>query len=167
MSRQPKRGAVYGSPEHGARIGAGLRRFHALRAEQSRIRLRDVDALEKSGTVPDRLRPLLGTANFEAAQLIEARGGPDFVTPQERFAIEDYARLGVVMRAEFGRFVQDGDPDAGSRVGTLAGIRRSILALIGLDRVARDVGDLGTYLAAKRVSEPVAATPEPDQGASE
>jgi hypothetical protein len=54
------------------------------------------------------------------------------------------ARVGLLLRALVARFVQSGgegprNADLASRIGTLAGVRRSGLVAIGLERVAKPV----------------------------
>jgi hypothetical protein len=99
--------------------------------------------------VRDELLPLLGTAEVEGVELLDALGGPDRVSPQRRALIEDTARLGLVLRASLVRFIQAGDGDAASRVNAAASARRANLVALGLDRVAREVPTLDRYLSAR------------------
>jgi len=73
------------------------------------------------------------------------------VSEQERALVEDFARVGVVLRAELSRYLA-GELDAGVRVGTLAGIRRSSLVALGLQRRAKEIG-LEDYIEAKACGE--------------
>lgn len=139
MPRSRRPGSRTGTPEHRERISKGMRRHHAQRREMARVAPADLQMLRRSGTVPQTLKPLLTAAQVEALELVTALGGEDEVTPQKRQLIDDYARLGLVMRGELSRYVQ-GDHDAGGRVSTLAGQRRSTLMLLGLDRFERPVG---------------------------
>jgi hypothetical protein len=69
--------------------------------------------------------------------------------------------VGIALRGQLALYLQTGDGDAAARVGSLANARRTSLAAIGLERHAREVGDLSTYLA--KVSPPArAAAPAAD-----
>ena len=151
----PRRGDSC-SPETRARLSrAGVRAWEKRR-EAARVRPRDLERLRRSGTVSESLRPLLEIAEEEAAELVSALGGPDEISPQRRAIVEDLVAVGVVLRAELTRFLQSGDPDAGARVGTLAGARRASLSALGLERRAREVFDPTLPLTVEW------ATPDPE-----
>jgi hypothetical protein len=75
--------------------------------------------------------------------------------------VEDVARVGIVLRAELTRYAKSADPDAAARVGTLAGARRASLALLGLERHAREVS-LPAYLKAQAATNGHADGPTVD-----
>jgi len=171
--RKRKPGAIYLTREWRERVGKGLRRYHALRRELARVMPSDLARLRETGTLRPELLPLLGTAEVEAVELLDALGGPDRVSPQRRALIEDTARLGLVMRASLVRFMQSGDGDSGGRVNAAAAARRANLVALGLDRVMKDVPDLDAFLRERTASsagEPIETTPdavpvsEPDRG---
>ena len=116
------------------------RRGWKKRRKRERVRPRDLKRLQAGGSVAESLRPLLTIAEHEAAELTEALGGSDAISAQERAVVEDFALLGIVLRAEFARFAQADDEAAGGRVGTLAGQRLRHLQALGLERRARDMG---------------------------
>ena len=131
----------------GARISRGLRRFHHVRLEAARMTPRDLLALAAPGsTVRYELRPLMAAGAGESVALLEAMGCAQHVSPQVRIACEDFGRLGAVLRGLVQRWGETGDPEIASRVASVASARRGLLALIGLERVARDVPKLGDYL---------------------
>jgi hypothetical protein len=145
-----------------ARISRGVNRANEVRRIRHRVEPRDLTRLQQSGTVPERIAPFLEGAAVEAAELIQALGGPDAVSPQRRALIEDCARIGLVLRATLARYVQgDGaDAELGSKVGTLAAARRANLQALGLDRVAKDVPSLRSYVASKSASNAQETTNE-------
>lgn len=154
MSRAPRPGAPIGSPEWRRRVSEGVRRSRDRRRQAARVRPQDLARLRESGTVPERISGFLESAEVEAEALLEALGGPDAVSPQRRALVEDAARVGLVLRAELARYVQTADPDAASRVGSLASARRASLVALGLDRAERTVPDLRTYLAERAREAP-------------
>ena len=80
------------------------------------------------------------------AEIIASLGGADAIPPTKRALIEDAVSVGVALRGELGRYLQSGDPDAASRVGTLAAVRRQSLALIGLELHEDEVPALDAYI---------------------
>jgi hypothetical protein len=94
-----------------------------------------------SGTVAPSLRPLADIAATESVDLADALGGADQLSAQQRLIVEDLVSVGIVLRATLARFLQTdgGDPELAARVGTLVGQRRASVALLGLQRVAREV----------------------------
>ena len=84
-------GARKGSSEWKARVSSGLRRHHERRRQEARVRPRDLDRLQASGSVAPSLRPLLAIAGEEAIELIAALGGPDQISPQRRITCGNWA----------------------------------------------------------------------------
>jgi hypothetical protein len=152
-------------------VAAGLRRYHERRRKVAKVAPRDLRRLEKSGTVVHALKPLLPLAAEEAYELTEALGGLDAVSPQRRVLIEDLVAIGLALRATLALFLQNGDPELASKVGTLASARRSSLQAVGLERIAKEL-DLASYLAAQdrrdgpNGSEPDLSTEATDEGAT-
>jgi len=148
-SPDPRRrgGARKGSPEWLERVRAGTLRGLARRRERLRLRARDL-ALLRTGQLPvaPAMLPHLEAAEAELYGFLEALGGPDVVSPQRRTICEDVARLGVALRSELQRYAETRDPECASRLSGLVTARRSGLQAAGLERVARDVPDLATYL---------------------
>ncbi|MCH7644343.1 MAG: hypothetical protein IH974_05850 [Myxococcales bacterium] len=93
------------------------------------------------------LLPLVAIAEDELRAIIQAMGGPDCVTEQERALAEDFARMGVVLRGELARYI-GGEPKAGQLVGTLASHRRNSLVALGLERRQKEIG-LEDYIDAR------------------
>ena len=126
----------------------GLARKRAL----ARVRPADLDVLRRCGTVSATLRPFLNAADLEALDLSLAYEGDPagshyrpLSTPR-RVLLDDFLRMGLVLRGELARYLQSGDPDAGARVGTLAANRRATLQILGLDHPEHEVS-LTTYLS--------------------
>jgi hypothetical protein len=130
-------------------VSAGLRRYHERRRQLAEVKPRDLARLERTGVVARSLRPLIGIAAEEAEGLTIALGGPDRITPQQRILVEDLCAVGITLRACMALFLKEPDPDIASKIGTLAGARRSSLALLGLSRCENEVPDLSTYLREK------------------
>jgi hypothetical protein len=155
-----------------ARIREGTKR--GRRSQLARKRLvsmiapRDLERLVASGTVTPALQPLIDIGATEAVELAEALGGPENLSAQQRLVIEDLASVGIVLRATLAAFLQTpgGDSDLASRVGTLAGQRRSSVALLGLERVARDVASLQDYAANRSAEDRAGATRSDSQEAN-
>jgi hypothetical protein len=135
-----------------------IRRRREEQTERAKVRPRDLDQLRRSGTVSDALRPLLDAADTENAELLDAIGG-DAASPQRRAILADVVRVGLILRGELARYLQSGEADAASRVGTLASTRRASLIAIGLDRVESGDVSLAEYIAQRQTS--VSATSEP------
>jgi len=93
--------------------------------------------------------PIVAAAEDEVRAILSALGGAENVSEQERALVEDFARVGVVLRGELARYVA-GDSKAGQVVGTLAGIRRASLVALGLQRRAKELG-LEDYIELKAV----------------
>ncbi len=126
----------------------GLARKRAL----ARVRPADLDFLRRNGIVSDSLRPFLDAADLEALELTLAyEGAPEgdryrpLSTPR-RILLDDFLRVGLVLRGELARYLQSGDPDAGARVGTLSANRRATLQILGLDHPEHEV-NLAVYVA--------------------
>jgi hypothetical protein len=99
--------------------------------------------------VTEQLRPFLAEATAECADVLEALGGVDRVSPQQRILAEDLARLGVAIRGTLAAYLKSEDPDLASRLGTLTGARRASLVVLGLERLEHEVPSLEAYLRAK------------------
>jgi hypothetical protein len=127
------------------RISRGVSRWHARRRAALRVVPSDLVRLWR-GDVSPAIAPFLAEAHAEAQALHAALGGRENMTAQRAVILDDVVRVGVILRAELARYLQTQDPDAAGRVGTLATVRRSSLAAVGLDE-RRVEHDLGTYLA--------------------
>ncbi len=134
------------SAETRRRISHGLLRFNERKRLAARIRPRDLARLRDSGNVAESLRPILDLAENEMAEIINSLGGVDVVPPTKRALIEDAVSVGVALRGELGRYLQSRDPDAASRIGTLAAARRQSLALIGLEPPKEEAPALDAYI---------------------
>src|SRR5258706_5395257 len=123
------------------------------KANRARLRARrliapsEVLEVERNGTIADKLRPFAIQAAQEPHDVAVDLGGVDACSAQVRVLLSDLGRLGLVVRVLVARFLQgDGDPELASKIGTLAGQRRSTLQALGLERREQDV-DLRAYLA--------------------
>lgn len=127
-----------------ARISRGLKRHFARKRAVSLVTPHDLRLSDK-GIVAPSLRPALLAAEAECADVLEALGGADHVSPQRRVIVEDLARVGVALRGTLAAYVRTEDPELASKVGSLASVRRALLTAIGLERVTREL-DLTEYL---------------------
>jgi len=127
-----------------ARISHGLKRYYERKRKLATVTPRDL-RLERKGLVAPSLRPALLAAEAECADVLEALGGADHVSPQRRVIVEDLARVGVALRGTLAAYVRTEDPELASKVGSLASVRRALLTALGLDRVCREI-DLATYI---------------------
>jgi hypothetical protein len=135
------------SPEHRARISRGLKRHYDRLRAQQRILPSDLRALRRrGGPVRRELRPLIEQAGRELEELLDAVGGE--TSPQRQILAQDVARIGLLVRALFMRFVQTEDEDIASKMGTLVATRRAGLQALGLDREIREI-QLDEYLREK------------------
>ena len=128
-------------------LSRGKAAAYQTRRERTRVSLGDIRLWRRSSLVTPSILPLTHDAEDECKAVIEALGGLDNVSEMERALVEDFARVGVVLRAELARFV-NGDRGAGKIVGTMASIRRQSLVALGLQRRAKEL-NLETYLDAK------------------
>jgi hypothetical protein len=150
-----------------ARISRGVLRELEVRRARESVAPADIRALLKpGGAVLPEMRPLLDLAAIEKEALSTGLGGVECMSPQRLALLDDFVRVGVVLRAALARFAQTADPECASRVGTLASVRRASLVAIGLDE-HRVEHDLGEYLAAKRTNGAGTVTLDADQAGSE
>jgi hypothetical protein len=140
-----------GSDEWRDRISRSGARTNKKKRETARVNLPEVRRYRRLGLVSPALLPLAQIAEDEVSAIFSSLGGVEAVSEQERALVEDFARVGVVLRAELSRYLA-GEQDAGVRVGTLAGIRRSSLVALGLQRRAKEIG-LEDYIEAKTGGE--------------
>ncbi len=140
------------------RIAQRTREGLARKRVLARVRPADLDFLRRKGIVSDSLRPFLDAADLEALELTLAyEGAPEgdryrpLSTPR-RVLLDDFLRMGLVLRGELARYLQSGDPDAGARVGSLAANRRATLQILGLDHPEHEVC-LTAYLARRGAEE--------------
>jgi hypothetical protein len=130
-------------------VREGTKKALATKRERALVRPRDLERLKRFGSVAPSLLPLLKIAEDEAVELAGALGGSANLTPQRHLLIEDCVAVGIALRTLLARFLQgDADADLASKIGTLAGQRRSSVVALGLDRHAREVR-LDDYLAGK------------------
>lgn len=125
----------------------------------ARVSLSDVRRLRQFGLVAESLKPLASQAELELGELLADKG--DGVTAAERVVLEDVARLGLILRAEFARYLNSGDQTAAARVTALAGQRRSSIVAVGLDRRSHEVR-LEDYIAKAEKVEPPAGNGSDD-----
>ena len=121
-----------GPSEARRRAGKRVRERHV---REARVSLPDLRRLRYFGLVSDPLKPLASQAEQELGELLADKG--EAVTAAERVILEDLARLGLLLRAEFARYLETQAPDAAARVTALAGQRRASLQAVGLERRAR------------------------------
>ena len=140
--------ARVGTPEWHRRVTEGTRRGKERRRERLCSRPRDLERLRRDGFVAESLRPIVEIAEEEAGEIMRALGGVDSVTAQKRILIEDLCAVGIALRGTLALYLQEPDPELGSRLSTMASTRRSSLALLGLERFEREI-DLSSYLAQK------------------
>ena len=98
------------------------------------------------------MKPLTLIAEDEVRAIFQALGGEEAISEQERALVEDFARVGVVMRGELSRYLA-GDHDAGKVVGIMPATRRSSLVALGLQRREKELG-LEDYIEAKAERRP-------------
>lgn len=146
------------------RISRGLKWMNEQRRRAQRVLPRDLAAIEHGMPVrPDRVEDVR-RGQALALAVLEALGGEDHTTPQERILLGDVGRLETLLGLLVRRALHAGDsdvPDLASRVGTLVTARARLLGMLGLSerRVERD---LGAYLADRErepAREPAQAPP--------
>jgi hypothetical protein len=135
-----------------ARIRAGQQN-REKQCREARVSLSDVRRLRYFGLVSESLKPLAKQAEQELGELLADKG--DGVTAAERVVLEDVARLGLLLRAEFARYLEMGDQKAAARVTALAGQRRASLQAVGLERRAKPitVGSVVAEIEAGKVED--------------
>ena len=111
------------------------------------VRAVDLEKLRDGGTLTPVLQPFLRLAAREQADVVNALGGVDEVTPQQEATAKDYADAGLIKNAEMARYIQCMDPECASRALSAINTRRSLIAVLGLQRKALPVPDLDAYLA--------------------
>ena len=139
-----------------ARISRGLKRYYERKRAVSLVTPKDLRLTDK-GVVAPSLRPALLAAEAECADVLEALGGADHVSPQRRVIVEDLARVGVALRGTLAAYVRTEDPELASKVGSLASVRRALLTAIGLERREKEL-DLQSYLTQRTAENRSGAT---------
>ena len=139
--------AEMGSPEYEKRVQRGVKQSAARKRETLRINLPEIRHYRKEGLVSPSMLPLVKIAEDELRAIIQAMGGPECITEQERALAEDFARMGVVLRGELARYI-GGEPKAGQLVGALASHRRNSPVALGLERRQKEIG-LEDYIDAR------------------
>ena len=142
-------GTLVGDKPSKARVRAGHQTWERMKKD-ARVSLADVRRARRFGHVAESLKPLAVQAERELGELLADKG--EAVTAAERVVLEDVARLGLLLRAEFARYLKSGDQTSAARVTALAGQRRSSLAAVGLDRRSREI-QLEDYIDAKASEE--------------
>ena len=113
----------------------------------ARILPADVRVLRvRNGPFKPALIGLAAEAAAEEQRLLAEIGG-EHASEQRRLLVRDVVMLGLLARALVMQFAQTEDADLATRAGSLLGQRRSALQALGLERTARDVPDLHSYLA--------------------
>lgn len=151
------------SLEHRERISRGVRRAHERKRQGAKLRPRDLERLEKEGVVVPALAPIVAIGKAEGRELMLALGGEDQVSPQKRILVEDLVACGIGLRGVLQLFVQSHDPELASRIASLAGARRQILSLLGLDRFERTL-DVTRGITVEWSSEDGSAATRPESG---
>ena len=132
------------------RIVKGTRWGIEKRRRIARIAPGEIVELQRNGTLSASLKPYAAQAVEESLGFIQALGGEDGGVSEQRLAlVQDAARAGLVLRALMAQVLQrdEIDGDSVSKIASLINTRRSLLQAVGLDRIERDVPDLGSYLA--------------------
>jgi hypothetical protein len=130
-------------------------RYHALRKGSMKVLPSDLRALaEGRAGMKSSLRPHVADSVSELADLAQALGGLDEISEQKRALLEDYARVGLLLRALLTRFGATLNDDTATRIGTLVNVRRQTLALLGLERFERDALDPRRAVEVSFQSEP-------------
>ncbi len=85
--------------EERAAISRGVAYAQGVRRLHEHVSRRDLVRLDRPGAeLAPSLVPFRESAQAEADELVRALGGPGDVSPQERFACEDFGRLGLALR---------------------------------------------------------------------
>ncbi|HTF36264.1 MAG TPA: hypothetical protein VK714_21490 [Myxococcota bacterium] len=144
--REPKP-APFGSELHRERQSASAKRAHKITRDASLIRLRDLQLFGKPQFYANRkMQPLIAAAEVEYGEILNALGGPEECTPQQRALVQDFCSCGIALRALV-RFMVQNAPEVGSlgdvasRIGSLSSARRGLIALLGLQRYQKDAID--------------------------
>ncbi len=158
-------------------IARGTKRGLYVSRRLRRIAPDEILELERRGLVARSLRPYAALAIEEASQLTQALGGEAQISEQRLVLVKDAARLGLLLRALVARIAQRDalDADEVAKVTSLVNARRASLLALGLERAAKDVPDLRSYLAqrangagatieASAVVEPQPADDRPGDG---
>ncbi len=91
------------------KISEGTRRGIAEARRGRRVRPADFMRLRKDGEVAESIRPLLEQAQAEALEVAESLGGVDCLSAQETACVQDFARLGVLVKSLFAVYVRGPD----------------------------------------------------------
>src|SRR5262245_18534892 len=117
-------------------------RRERLRAA-ARITPAGVRRLRSQQVISPRVAPFVAEMTAELGDLLADKG--DAITVAERAVCEDLARLGLVLRVAFGRYVAAPSMEMARLIVATAAARRAGFAVLGLERRARTL-DLHTYL---------------------
>ena len=143
------------------------RRCRPRLRQQSRKRLLsqlDLEVLRKGNALTPVLQPLLPVADREYKALIEDIGGRDALSEIEVQLCRDFADAGIVKTAELMFYTQTANLESAGRVLAAINTRTNLGTRLGLERRARPVPDLASYVAAQgppHASHSVGQAPTP------
>jgi hypothetical protein len=116
-----------------------------------KARLRDLSHVDGRTRAMQRVRALMAAIENDL-------GGRDHLTLGQRQLVQRAAVLGAVIEDSEARWAAGAPFEVGNYLAAINAQRR-VLATLGLQRVARDVTDLETYVASREPRPPVAPMP--------
>jgi len=127
-----------------------LDRGAVLRKRRAKVSPNDLRQAKQRGTVSPEIKLVLRGIEDELADLVDALGGLERLSPQRKAILDDVARAGLVAAVAGLRYVQEPDDADAAKLLLQAGAGRLRgLRALGLDRAERDVPSLGEYLGSK------------------
>jgi len=141
--------AKKGSEEHRERISRGVRRAWERRRTREGFRPVHVDRWLRDGAVDPALVPILQTRAAQVEDIIADLGGPTEVTAMQRGIIDGWLKAAVAADIEFARLTRGESEGTPERLATFLNTCRSNLLALGLERRAKPVADISTYLKGK------------------
>ena len=151
-----------------ARRIKSARRAHERKRQEAQRTTAALRTFRRSGEVTPALEPVLREASAWSAALVDDRGGPEVVTAAQRGLTTAAGLLYITVLGVGGDYLRTRDPELASRLATVSTSLRSILQVLGLDRVATDAMNLDRFLAMRTpeagAGEAIDVSPSPVDG---
>ena len=139
-----------------------LRRYHAKRRYRETLLPTHVRRWMREKAVAPALQPFVAERSGQFVEMLEALGGADHVSPQERAMLDAWFAAQVTADAIFALILKDEDHRLVERHAAYLSAARAALQAVGLERRAREVETLADYIEVRSRE----ASETPQEGAS-
>ncbi len=154
LPNRPAHGRHMSDEKHKATVREGM--------EQRRKRLEagpsQVEDWKRTGHVAPALKPILDARSRQYRQMVEDSGGVTEVSAMKRALLDTWIQAQSAADVEFQRLLRNPEKEIPERLTTCLNTARAALVALGLERSAKPVPDLSSYLAEKAVQADAEST---------